>query len=95
MLAHLNSSILNMSTLASSKGISIPTVNKYLDILEGTFIIRRLKPFITNTKKRLVKSPKIYIRDSGLIHFLLGIEDYNELLGRPSGLLRSFGNYQA
>jgi len=83
MLAHLNGSILNMSTLASSMGISVPTVKKYLDILEGTFVIRRVKPFITNTKKRLIKSPKIYIRDSGLIHFLLGIEGYNDLLGHP------------
>jgi hypothetical protein len=83
MLAHVNGSVLNQSTLASSMGVSVPTIKKYLDILEGTFVIRRLKPFFTNTKKRLIKSPKIYIRDSGLIHCLLGIETYNDLLGHP------------
>lgn len=84
MLAHLNGSILNASTLASSMGVSIPTIKHYLDILEGTFILRQLKPFHTNTKKRLIKSPKVYIRDSGLIHCLLGIESYNDLLGHPA-----------
>lgn len=83
MLAHVNGSVLNQSTLASSMGVSVPTINRYLDILEGTFVIRRLKPFFTNTKKRLIKSPKIYIRDSGLIHCLLGIESYNDLFGHP------------
>ncbi|MDA3811185.1 MAG: ATP-binding protein [Spirochaetaceae bacterium] len=83
MLAHINGSVLNQSSLASSMGVSVPTINNYLDILEGTFVIRRLKPFFTNTKKRLIKSPKIYIRDTGLIHCLLGIESYNELLGHP------------
>lgn len=84
MLAHANGSLLNQSSLASSMGVRVPTIKRYLDILEGTFIIRRKKPFHTNTKKRLVKSPKIYIRDSGLVHSLLGIESYNELLGHPA-----------
>ena len=84
MLAHLNGSVLNQSTLAASMGVSVPTIKNYLDILEGTFVIRRLKPFHTNTKKRLVKSPKIYLRDSGLIHCLLGIESHNDLLGHPA-----------
>ena len=84
MIAHMNGSMLNQSTLASSLGVSVPTIKKYLDILEGTFIIRRLKPFYTNTKKRLVKTSKIYIRDTGLIHCLLGIESYNDLLGHPA-----------
>ncbi len=83
MIAHLNGSILNQSKLASSMGVSSPTIRNYLDILEGTFVIRRLKPFHSNSKKRLIKSPKIYIRDSGLVHALLGIENYNELLGHP------------
>jgi uncharacterized protein len=83
MLAHSNGSILNQSKLASSMGVSVPTIKKYLDILEDTFVIRQLQPFHTNTKKRLVKSPKVYIRDSGLIHCLLGIESYNDLLGHP------------
>jgi predicted AAA+ superfamily ATPase len=84
MIAHLNGSILNLSTLATSMGVSIPTIKNYLDILEGTFILRRLPAFHTNTKKRLIKSPKIYIRDSGLVHCLLRIESYNELLGHPA-----------
>jgi uncharacterized protein len=83
MLAHLNGSLLNASKIASSMGVSNPTIKHYLDILEGTFVIRQLKPFHTNTKKRLIKSPKIYIRDSGLIHCLLGIESFNDLLGHP------------
>jgi len=84
MLAHMNGSVLNASTLASSMGVSVPTIKNYIDILEGTFVIRQLRPFHTNTKKRLVKSPKIYIRDTGLIHCLLGIESYNDLLGHPA-----------
>jgi len=83
MLAHLNGGVLNSAKLASSMGLSAPTIKKYLDILEGTFAIRQLQPFHTNTKKRLIKSPKVYIRDSGLIHCLLGIESYNDLLGHP------------
>ncbi len=106
MLAHLNGSIVNLSKLASSMGVSAPTIKNYLDILEGTFVIRRLKPFFTNTKKRLIKSPKIYIRDTGLIHCLLGIENYNDLLGHPalgnsfealviSSILEKFPRYEA
>ncbi len=106
MLAHVNGSVLNQSKLASSMGVSIPTIKNYLDILEGTFVIRRLKPFHTNTKKRLIKSPKIYIRDSGLIHCLLGIETYNDLLGHPalggsfetmviSSILEKYPRYEA
>ncbi len=106
MLAHLNGSVLNASTLASSMGVSSPTIKNYLDSLEGTFVIRRLKPFYSNTKKRLVKSPKIYIRDTGIIHCLLGIETYNDLLGHPalgnsfeamviSSILEKFPRYDA
>ena len=83
MLAHMNGSVLNASKLASSMGVSVPTIKNYLGILEGTFVIRQLRPFFTNTKKRLVKSPKVYIRDSGLTHCLLGVENYNDLLGHP------------
>ena len=84
MLAHLNGTLLNASNLASSMGVSVPTIKNYLDILEGTFIIRQLRPYHSNTKKRLVKSPKVYIRDTGLVHCLLGIESYNDLLGHPA-----------
>lgn len=106
MLAHVNGMVLNQSTLASSMGVSVPTIKNYLDILEGTFVIRRLKPFFINTKKRLIKSPKIYIRDSGLIHCLLGVESYNDLLGHPclgnsyeafiiSSILENFPRFEA
>lgn len=84
MLAHMNGSLLNQSTLASSLGVSVPTISHYIDILEGTFVIRRLPPFSSNIKKRLVKTPKIYLRDTGLIHTLLGIETGNDLLGHPA-----------
>ncbi len=83
MLAHLNGNIVNYSSIAASMGLSSPTIKRYFDILEGTFIIRRLQPYFTNTKKRLVKSPKLYIRDTGLTHCLLGIETVNDLLGHP------------
>ncbi|MFV2058842.1 MAG: ATP-binding protein [Thiohalomonadales bacterium] len=106
MLAHMNGSVLNASKLASSMGVSVPTIKHYIDILEGTLVIRQLRPFYTNTKKRLVKSPKIYIRDTGLIHCLLGIENYNDLLGHPAlgnsyeafvtaSLLEKFSRYEA
>ena len=106
MLAHMNGSVLNASKLASSMGVSVPTIKNYIDILEGTFVIRQLRPFHTNTKKRLVKSPKVYIRDTGLIHCLLGIENYNDLLGHPAlgnsyeafviaSLLEKFPRYEA
>lgn len=84
MLAHMNGTILNQSKLATSMGVSVPTIKNYLDILEGTFVIKRLPAYHSNSKKRLIKSPKIYIRDSGLVHALLRIENYNELLGHPA-----------
>ena len=83
MLAHLNGTIINQKNLASSMGVSAPTIKSYLDLLEGTFVLRQLKPFHTNTGKRLVKSPKFYLRDSGIIHCLLGIETFNDLLSHP------------
>ncbi|MBI3818271.1 MAG: ATP-binding protein [Planctomycetes bacterium] len=79
MLTHVHGDLLNVSDLARSLGISASTVNHYLDILEGTFMIRRLYPHFTNIQKRLVKSPKLYIRDTGLLHFLAGLRDSREL----------------
>ena len=84
MLAHLQGQILNMSTISNSLGVSQPTVKKYLELLEGGFLIRRLQPYFTNIGKRLVKSPKIYMRDSGLLHALLRIQDMEQLRGHPS-----------
>lgn len=83
MIAHVNSSILNVSDLARSLGVSQPTVNRYLDLLEGSFIVRRLPPYFANVSKRLVKSPKLYLRDSGLLHQLAQVTDYDALLGHP------------
>lgn len=83
MIAHLTGQILNKSKLAESLGVTHPTIQSYLDILENTFMIRTLRPFSVNVKKRLVRSPKIYIRDSGIIHSLLGITSMNDLSGHP------------
>jgi len=81
MLAHFHGGVWNASNFARSLGITIPTVNRYLEFLEGAFIINRLQPFYLNLKKRLVKSPKIYIRDTGMLHYLAGISDFEELQG--------------
>lgn len=83
MLAHLHGQIWNASRLASGFGVSAPTVEHYLDILEATYMVRRLLPLHANLGKRLVKSPKIYLRDSGLLHALLGVVNLNELSGHP------------
>ena len=83
MLAYSHGQTLNSSKLAGSLGVSSHTVNSYIDILEKTFLIRLLKPFSENLKKRLVRSPKIYIRDSGLLHSLLKVDSMNELFGCP------------
>jgi uncharacterized protein len=84
MLAHLNGSMLNVSNLAASMGVSQPTANKYLELLEGSFLIRRLPPYAANFGKRLAKSPKIYFRDSGLLHHLLRISGMESLRGNPA-----------
>ncbi len=83
MLSHLHSSMLNVSDVSRSMGISMPTINKYLDLLEGGFLIRRLQPYFVNFGKRLVKTPKIYIRDSGILHTLANITSYEALFGNP------------
>ena len=83
MLAHLSGQLFNASAIARSLGVSAPTASRYLDILIDTFIVRRLEPFFPNVKKRLTKSPKIYIRDSGLLHSLLMIPGMDSLSGNP------------
>ena len=83
MLAHVQGSLLNASRLASSMAISAPTVTSYLGLLVDLLLVRRLPPYHVNVGKRLVKSPKTYIRDSGLTHALLGIETLDDLLGHP------------
>jgi len=83
MLAHWHGQLWNASQLAKSLGISAPTVKEYVDIFTNTFITRQLQPYYTNTKKRLVKSPKIYIRDSGILHALLGLHTFEQLQSHP------------
>jgi len=83
MLAHSQGTMLNASRLASALSVTAPTVTSYIDLLVDLLLVRRLPPFHANTGKRLVKSPKVYVRDSGLVHTLLGIEDYHQLAGHP------------
>ncbi|HEX7476491.1 MAG TPA: ATP-binding protein [Polyangiales bacterium] len=83
MLAHNQGTLLNASRLASALSVSAPTITRYIDLLADLLLVRRLPPFHANTGKRMVKSPKVYVRDSGLVHALLGLEDYNELAGHP------------
>ncbi|MCK5215546.1 MAG: ATP-binding protein [Candidatus Omnitrophica bacterium] len=83
MLAHYHGQVFNASEIARSLGISVMTVKRYLDILSGVFMIRQLQPWFVNTKKRQVKSPKIYFYDTGILHALLGIHTMNDLLAHP------------
>lgn len=83
MVAHVHGQLLNMSALSSSLGVTQPTVSKYLDLLEGGFLIHRLEPYYVNLGKRLVKTPKIYFRDTGILHQLAGIANFEALQGNP------------
>lgn len=83
MLAHNQGGPLNASKLAAGLALSAPTVSSYIDLLVDLLLVRRLRPFHANVKKRLVKSPKIYVRDSGIVHALLGIENHDALAGHP------------
>jgi uncharacterized protein len=83
MLAHHHGQLWNASTIAGSLGITAPSVRHYLDILESTFMLRVLQPYSANLGKRLVKSPKVYLRDSGVLHALLNLPSHDALLGHP------------
>jgi predicted AAA+ superfamily ATPase len=83
MLTHVHGRLLNQSDLARSLQVSVPTVAHYLDVLEAAFMIRRLPPYHANVQKRLVKSPKLYVRDTGLLHFLAGLRRPSELRTWP------------
>jgi predicted AAA+ superfamily ATPase len=83
MLAHYHGQTWNAAEMGRSMGLSDKTVRSYLDILTGTFMIRQLQPWFENLGKRQVKSPKIYFRDTGLLHSLLDIPDKHSLLGHP------------
>lgn len=83
MLAHNQGQMLNAAQLASGLGVSGHTVARYLDIMVNLLLVRRLRPWAANAKKRLVRTPKVYVRDSGLLHALLDIRDLEDLLGHP------------
>jgi uncharacterized protein len=83
MLGHSQGQMLNAAQLAAGLGISGQTVARYLDIMVHLLLVRRLQPWASNAGKRLVRSPKVYVRDSGLLHTLLGIRDRETLLGHP------------
>ena len=83
MLAHLQGGLLSIADLARSLGVDVRTATRYLDLLVDLLLVRRLTPWHANVKKRLVKSPKVYVRDSGLVHALLGIANFDALLGHP------------
>jgi len=83
MLAHYHGQTWNASELSRAMGLSDKTVRSYLDILSGAFMVRQLQPWFENTSKRQVRAPKIYLRDSGLLHSLLNIPDSHTLFGHP------------
>ncbi|NOZ50723.1 MAG: ATP-binding protein [Chloroflexi bacterium] len=83
MLSYYHGQTWNASELARNMGLSGKTVQSYLDILSGTFMVRQLQPWFANVTKRQVKAPKIYLRDTGILHTLLGLPDERALLGHP------------
>ena len=83
MLAHFHGQIWNAAPVAQSMGVSQPTVRRYLDVLSHTFMVRQLQPWHANLGKRQVKAPKIYFRDSGLLHALMGVRTLEELVTHP------------
>lgn len=84
MLAHLQGQLWNANAIAASMGMTYKTMRHYLDILEQTFLVRQLQPYHVNIGKRLVRSPKVYLRDSGILHALLNIGSAEELQGHPA-----------
>lgn len=83
MLSHIHGQVFNASQIASGLGVSSNTISHYLDVLTDTYVVRQLPPWYNNHKKRLIKSPKIYIRDSGLLHQLQNIHSFEGLLSHP------------
>ena len=83
MMAHGQGNIINAANLARSLGVSGVTIGRYLDLMVDLLLVRRLQPWVFNVGKRLVKTPKVYVRDSGIVHALLNIPNYNDLLGHP------------
>ena len=83
MLSHVQAGLFNAAHLARGLAVDGKTVARYLDLMVDLMLVRRLQPFQTNIGKRLVKAPKVYVRDSGIVHSLLNIPDYEALLGHP------------
>ena len=84
MIAHLNGQIINYNLIANSLGISPPTAKNYVELLSSTFMLFLLPPFIPNIGKRLIKSPKVYLNDTGIANTMLGIKDFAQLTGHPT-----------
>ena len=83
LLAHYHGQTINYTRVAEAAGLAVPTLKRYLDLLADTYMIRRLAPLTSNLKKRVVKMPKDYLRDSGLLHSLLDVHRYDALLAHP------------
>lgn len=84
ILAHMNGQVLNLSLIGSTLGVSHTTIRNYIDLLSDTFMVSLLPPFLSNTGKRIVKSPKIYLSDTGIINALLGVRNFEQFIGHPS-----------
>lgn len=84
MVSLLQGQLLNYQSLSKSLGVTAPTVKRYIHFLEHAFLVDLLEPFTGNIGKRITKSPKIYVRDTGILNYLLGIKDYNDLLAHPN-----------
>jgi predicted AAA+ superfamily ATPase len=83
MMAHLNGHLFNAATLSISLGVSAPTIKRYIDFMEEAFLLKSLYPFSWNIKKRLVKTPKVYLTDTGILHYLVGVNNFDNLSGNP------------
>lgn len=83
MMAHLNGQLLNATTIGNSLGVTTPTVKRYIDFLEDAFLLKSLHPFHWNISKRIVKTPKVFLTDTGILHHLLGVNDFLSLSGNP------------
>jgi len=84
MMAYLNGSLFNASYFAKSIEVTSPTIKRYVDFLEEAFLLNLVHPFSWNMKKRIVKSPKVYLSDTGILHHLLGLRDIEQLSGHPA-----------
>lgn len=83
MMAHLNGQLLNATSIGNSLGVTTPTVKRYIDFLENAFLLKSLHPFHWNISKRLVKTPKVFLTDTGILHHLIGVHDFVALSGNP------------